>query len=96
MSGGGWWSGESGAMGVWMYLLPPPQTSVSALKDRQQTWLHKKQQPELTDMDLNHCCTITVLSYGKKEGKSTNKAENIRARGHSNAHHFLSNPVAGL
>lgn len=32
----------------------------------------------------------------QKESKSTNKEENMRARGHNNAHHFLSNPVAGL
>lgn len=32
MSGEGWWSGETGARGVWMYPCPPPQMTASALE----------------------------------------------------------------
>lgn len=32
MSGGGWWSDETGVKGVWMNPSPPPQMTVSALR----------------------------------------------------------------
>lgn len=32
-NGGGWWFGETEVKGAWLYLCPPPQTTVSELQD---------------------------------------------------------------
>lgn len=72
MNGEGWWSDGTGARGVWMYLSPPPQTTVSALENTEHLRLDKKQKNLLAHTDL---CNLFFTYYTKLKVNKTQSAK---------------------
>lgn len=58
MSGGGWWSDETGAKGVWMNPSPPPQTTASALENTEHLRSGEKQKNLFTRSCSASICRI--------------------------------------